>query len=379
MTLCSFLPTILLRFIAGAVAGRCDKKQVKLLADFVAACGTMTILLMHSASALKITHLDVINFLMSCMNAFQVPAAYVATSLLVPEEYYSRADGLQAAGNAAVSILSPALGGMLLLWNGMQAVLLIDLATFAIAFAALLFIRIPRIEQSAKAAGESLFQNCLTGFRFLNAHRRILRLILFIAAVNFLPKLGADGLMSVFILSRTNGNQTALGMVQSAVAMGILAGGMLAAAAKQKADSVKTVFVMCSLIFSVGLVMAVSRSVAGWSATAVLQYLFAAVMNVHWNTVMRSAVPIQMQGRVFSTRDTLQNCTIPLGIYLGGILADHIFEPLMTNDSAVRQALSVVFGAGNGAGIAVQFFLTSASGLMLSIVCMYRKQFRDET
>ena len=36
-----------------------------------------------------------------------------------------------------------------------------------------------------------------------------------------------------------------------------------------------------------------------------------------------------MQGRVFSAKGTLQNCTIPLGLLLGGALADGVFEPMM--------------------------------------------------
>lgn len=113
----------------------------------------------------------------------------------------------------------------------------------------------------------------------------------------------------------------------------------------------------------------------GFFIQAFVQYLFASVMNVHWNTLMRTDVPANMQGRVFSTRDTVQNCTIPLGIYWGGILADEVFEPMMAGDSAV-QLLSPVFGAGNGAGISVQFFLVSAIGLVISLVCMNKAGFQ---
>ena len=44
LTICSFLPTILFRFIAGAIADNWDKKRIMLIADFAAACGTLTVL-----------------------------------------------------------------------------------------------------------------------------------------------------------------------------------------------------------------------------------------------------------------------------------------------------------------------------------------------
>ena len=43
LTLCSFAPTILFRFAAGAIADRWDKKRIMLLADLFAACGTFSI------------------------------------------------------------------------------------------------------------------------------------------------------------------------------------------------------------------------------------------------------------------------------------------------------------------------------------------------
>lgn len=41
LTICSFMPTIIFRFIAGTLADRWDKKRIMLLTDLAAACGTM--------------------------------------------------------------------------------------------------------------------------------------------------------------------------------------------------------------------------------------------------------------------------------------------------------------------------------------------------
>ena len=368
LTLCSFLPTILFRFLAGAIADRRNKKRIMLFSDLLAACGTLAVFALFSASALAIVHLYVINFLLSMMNAFQVPASYVATSVLTPKEHYTLAEGLQTVSGALISILSPVLGSILLTRGGMHAVLTFDLITFAIAFLTLLFIMIPDTEDRQENAG-TFGQTCLSGLRYLKEHPSILRLIVFIAAVNFLAKLGPDGLMSAFILCRSSGDHAALGIVQSAEASGLLAGGAMAALTRPSRDHERMIYIMCCLIFIAGIALSLSRTVIGWCITAFLQYLFAAVMNVHWGTLMRSAVPLEMQGRVFSARDTLQNCTIPLGLYLGGVLSDRVFEPLMSGESTVRSILTPVFGIGSGAGIGVLFFLVSTAGVLLSVIC----------
>ena len=148
LTVCSFLPTIFLRFLAGSMVDRWSKKRIMLIADLLAACGTLAVFVLHSADVLQIWHLYVINFLLSLMNAFQEPASFVAVSMLVPKEHYARASGLQGFGGAAISILAPALGALLLAYGGLELVLIVDLATFAIAFLVLLFlIRIPEMEK----------------------------------------------------------------------------------------------------------------------------------------------------------------------------------------------------------------------------------------
>ena len=121
LTVCTFLPTIFFRFLAGSMVDRQNKKRIMLIADLLAACGTLAVFVLHSADVLQIWHLYVINFLLSLMNAFQEPASFVAVSLLVPKEHYARAGGLQGFSGAAVSILAPALGALLLASGGWPA------------------------------------------------------------------------------------------------------------------------------------------------------------------------------------------------------------------------------------------------------------------
>ncbi len=378
LTLCSFLPTILFRFIAGTLTDRLDKKRIMLIADFVAACGTVTVLIMYSLSALQIWHLYVINILLSFMNAFQNPASYVATSLLVPKEQYSRVSGLQSFSGSLISILAPALGSVLLTFGGLTLVLIIDLASFAIAFfTLLLFIKIPTVEQKPVECNESFFKNCMTGIYFLRDHSSLLHIVLFFNIINFLAKMGNDGMISPFVLSRTGNNQTALGMVQTATALGILAGSLIITLTKPAKNKTKVIFIACAITCFGNVIQSLTYTPLAWCIAAFVSYLSAAIMNANLNTVMRTHVPIEMQGRVFSAKDTLQNCMIPLGLFLGGILADYVFEPFMATDSSIQRILTVFFGSSNGAGIAVIFFVVGILGCIISLTRLRKTIYKD--
>ena len=383
LTVCTFLPTIFFRFLAGSMVDRQNKKRIMLIADLVAACGTLAVFVLHSAEVLQIWHLYVINFLLSLMNAFQEPASFVAVSLLVPKEHYARAGGLQGFSGAAVSILAPALGALLLASGGLDLVLMIDLATFAVAFLILMFlIRIPEPERQATEE-EPFSETCLAGIRYLKDHTVILRITLFLAVINFLAKLGNDGMLSPFILGRTDNNQSVLGMVESFTAMGVLAGSLLAATIKPPKSRTRLIFIAIGLVFAGNIIQSLTSRPWLWCAAAFVSYLMAAVMNVNEETLMREKVPLEMQGRVFSAKSTLQNFTIPPALLLGGLLADTVFEPFMMTDSTIQQALSGFFGTGKGAGIGLMFFIVGIAGMLISFTRLrnpvYRELDRTET
>jgi MFS family permease len=372
LSICSFLPSILFCFIAGTIADKWDKKRIMLLSDSMAALGTITVLVLYSTSSLQIWHLYIINFMLSFMNAFQAPASYVATSLLVPKQHYVRVSGLQSLSASIITILAPALGGALLAFSGLKIVLIVDLAAFAIAFTTLLlFITIPKIEHEAEKVKESFIKSCVVGIDFLREHSALLKIILFFAFINLIAKMGGYGMLPALILSRTGGDQITLGFVESAVGIGTLVGSVLVTLMKPVKNRTKIVFFSCGISFLLGDVgQSLSRSLVFWVIATFTSNIPMAFLNANMTAIMRTNIPIKMQGRVFSARDTIQYSTIPIGLFLGGIFADHVFEPLMASTSPVQKVLSVLFGTGKGSGIAVIFFIIGMTGFITSFLCL---------
>lgn len=367
LTLCSFLPTILFRFAAGTLVDRWGKKQVMLVTDLIAACGTLTIFALYSGKVLTLWHVYLINIALSFANALQAPAAFVATGLLVPGQHYARASGLQSLSGALRSILAPALAAAILAKVGLQAVLLCDMISFSAAILTLFcFVRIPEPKAAPQAQRQNFASDCLSGLHWLRDHHRLRQLCLFMTMVNFLAKLGNDGMLAAFVLEKTHGDQQALATVQSCVAMGLLVGSTLITLAKPARHKLRLIFLCCTAVFASNVVQSLCPQPGAWCAAAFVAYALAAVMGANLATILREQVPTRLQGRVFAAKDTLQNCAIPLGLFLGGVLADHVCEPLFSADSPLQKALAPLFGTGSGAGIALQFFCVGIVGCVLS-------------
>ncbi|MER2055439.1 MAG: hypothetical protein ABTB30_09155 [Clostridia bacterium] len=100
-------------------------------------------------------------------------------------------------------------------------------------------------------------------------------------------------------------------------------------------------------------------------------------MNVNEETLMRERVPMEMQGRVFSAKSTMQNFTISSALLLGGLMADMVFEPFMMTDSPALQVLSGFFGTGKGAGIGLMFFIVGTAGMLISFTRLKKPVYRE--
>ena len=98
-----------------------------------------------------------------------------------------------------------------------------------------------------------------------------------------------------------------------------------------------------------------------------LGWIVIPVMNASLDATMRLNIPLDIQGRVFAARNSLQFFTIPLGYFLGGWLVDFAFEPLMASQ-ATGSLLIRLFGAGRGSGAACFFAVLWVLGLTVSLL-----------
>jgi MFS family permease len=113
--------------------------------------------------------------------------------------------------------------------------------------------------------------------------------------------------------------------------------------------------------------LAFGKSVPIWCIGAVLGWLAIPIMSANMDVVFRNYIPIDMQGRVYSARNTLQFFTIPIGYFLGGLLVDKVFEPFM----AAQQSsgwLVTIFGMGKGSGAALLFFFLGIIGILTCLI-----------
>ena len=108
--------------------------------------------------------------------------------------------------------------------------------------------------------------------------------------------------------------------------------------------------------------LALTHSVPLWCIGSFLGWVVIPLMNANMDVLFRTRIPVSMQGRVYSARNTFQFFTIPVGYLLGGVLVDKVFEPLMAQQNA-DGFLTAIFGSGKGSGAQLLFFLIGIAGV----------------
>lgn len=361
LSVCSYVPYIVMSIFAGALSDRWDKKKTMLACDAFAAGTTLCVLMLLETGRLEIGHLYAINALNGLMNTVQRPAADVAITLITPKEGYQKAAAVRSMTGSVVDLLSPVLATALLTGFSLRAVIAVDLCTFAVAFVSLLvLIKIPDAPRNEKK--EPILIMAGKGLRFLGDHAGVLHLILLFAGINLIASM-YNAALPAMVLSVPGGGESALALVSTVTGVAALLGGAVAAILPRPKSRVRAI--VFSLLLSMStenFLLGFGRTLPVWCLGAVLGWIAIPYMNANLDPVMRTSIPVHMQGRVYACRNTLQFFTIPLGYALGGWLVDCVFEPLMAAQET-GSLLALAFGLGKGSGAKALFAVIGFGGV----------------
>lgn len=367
LSVCSYAPYVLMSIFAGALSDRWDKRRTMLVCDSLAAVCTLIVIALMLSGRLEVWHLYILNAVNGLMNTVQQPASDVAITLITPPKHFQRVSGMRSFSNSLVTILTPVLATAVMSFFGIFAVFAVDMVTFLAAFLSLLlFIRIPDIKESGEKR-ESTLSAAKSGLKYLKTNPGILWLILFLAAINLIASM-YDAMLPGLIIPRENGGESALGWVNTFVGIATLAGSVIVTLMPSPQNRVK---VICNtLLFSMGtenFLLAFGRTPVIWCIGAVLGWIVIPIMNGCMEVIFRTEIPAEMQGRVYSARNTFQFFTIPIGFFLGGYLVDNVFEPLMSGLSADSLPV-ILFGSGKGSGAAALSFVLGIAGVAVCLI-----------
>ena len=369
LTICNTIPYLLISLLGGVIADEKNKKNILLSCDIIAAFSTILILICYLQGTLYLWVLCIANLINGIVNAFQKPTSQVAITLLVEKKDFSKISGIQSIINAASGILCPILSALLLETGGLYLILIIDLITFIFASIILLFIYIPSsTEKSANINYREILHSIKEGIEFLHKSKPLLLIFVMYGILEFIGAISFDSMYSPLILSRTNKNELAVGIVSAFMAAGCLCAGIFITIMKPPKKKLP-IMRLGSLLCLIGIVLfGFGRNVYWWSIVAFIGCFGAPIYQNYQMVLMREQIPLEMQGRIFSIHGIISQILSPIGYLSGGILADYIFEPFMHRTSDIQNIFKQFIGDGAGSGIALIFIIFGGIGIIAHLI-----------
>lgn len=292
LSVCSYAPYVLMSIFVGALSDKWNKKRTMLVCDMLAALSTVAVFVLIKADVLAVWHLYVLNALNGLMNTIQQPANEVAATLLIPKDYYQKTSGLRSLSQSLNSILTPILATALFAFAGIDVVIIVDIATFAVAFFTLLFfIKIPEKSNESSQPQEKLFKSAKQGIAWIRKNPLILTLILYLACINLVASV-YNAALPAMILSKPNGGETVLGIVNTCVGIATLVGSVLVTFLPTPKNRVKVIALTLLLsMSSENFILALGKTPFVWCVGAVLGWLFIPLMNANLDVIFRTTIP----------------------------------------------------------------------------------------
>jgi DHA3 family macrolide efflux protein-like MFS transporter len=143
MTIASFLPQLLIALVSGVWADRYDRRWVIILADGGIALASLAVAIIFINGYEHIWLIFLVSAIRSLGGGIQGPAITALIPQIVPRKSLIRVNGIYNTIGNITQLLSPILGGAMILILPIWAIFMIDVVTAAIAITIMLVLPLP--------------------------------------------------------------------------------------------------------------------------------------------------------------------------------------------------------------------------------------------
>lgn len=354
ITLLAYLPTVLLSPLGGVLADRYDRRLLMIIGDLFSGLGLVYVLWNIQTGSDSMLPICIGVTFNAVFVALLEPSFSATITELLTEEEYAKASGMvQIAGNAKF-LISPALAGILLAVADIRLILLIDIGTFLITVTTVAIVR-KSVGKAVKTERQSIGREMRLGFAEINKSKGIRILIILMSFVCFFVGI-LQTLTSPMVLAVSNAET--VGIMESLCAVGMLLGSVFIGILGIK-KNFSTVLCVAGILSGIFIALTgVNKSIFVTGAGIFLFFLALPFMNTSADVLIRKNIPNELQGRVWGIISLLSQTGTVLAYALSGVLADYVFEPLLSDNGVLSDSIGALIGTGTGRGIGFMLILS---------------------
>jgi MFS family permease len=322
----SSVGVLLFSLYAGVIADRVDKRRFIILMQLAFMIEAFTVSILIWTNAIAVWQVLVLATTLGLASAFDIPMRQAFVVEMVGKDDLMNAIALNSSLFNAARVIGPAIAGLLIGTVGIAWCYFLNGLSYIAVIAGLLMMRLPYDPRSPKTT------SAWTGFRevlaYLRNDRR-LRVLMILTAILSVFGFPYIAMMPVFARDVLNRGATGYGALTSSIGIGAVIGalGIALASARIRARGRLmliggTAFGILLILFSTSRVLALSMGLLGLAGCAMI------VNNSITNTLIQTAAPDHLRGRVMGFYSFVFVGMAPFGAFLFGVVAEHVGVPL---------------------------------------------------
>ncbi len=326
----SMLPAVILGPVGGAIADRYSRRKIIIISDLVNGAAILAlavyIFISPGSTGIIITLLFIVSVVTGVVSSFFGPAISASIPDLVPRERLNSANSMNRASVQISGFFGHGLGGVLFRILGAPVLFLVDAVTYLFSAVTEMFIHIPqkKVEAPAglKRAVKEFLADTVEGLKYLFGIEGSRNLIL-IRALMSLFSAPILILFPFYVEDHLGARPDWYGFLVAASGAGALAGYLIAGTVRVPRNRRATLMLILILI---NATMILSLALTTTPLYSLIMMFVAGIasgmIGVQIVTVLQLRIPSEMRGRVFGLLGTVAGSLMPIGMGLGGIIAD---------------------------------------------------------
>ncbi|MCE7736188.1 MAG: MFS transporter [Candidatus Heimdallarchaeota archaeon] len=327
-----FAPTLIVGLFAGVYVDRWNRKKLIATVDALEALASMVLVYLFWIGEAQINYIFAIMAIRSTFQGFHGPAVQAIIPIMIPRDKLTRINSLQYLSEGLIGLIGPVVAAFLLVlvgFDNIHLLILIDMGTFLIAVMPLIFITIPSVHK--KANGELIEKQPFKtefkeGFTFIRDKKGLLALLSAFTTTNFFF-MPLFILMPLIIVASLDG-----GAYEFGIAMAIFQGGAILSSllmTSRNPFSKNTSGVYYSLMLGttgilVGALGAAFGNIWIFYSGLVLAGSTTPIANISSQNIWQAVVPPEKMGRVFAVRRTIAQISAPAAMVVTGLIVTYI-------------------------------------------------------
>ena len=362
VSICAFLPSILLAPVGGVLADHYDRRAMMILGELFSGLGLFICLasVMSAKPSLVVICIGV--GVSSLFMALMEPAFKATITDLLSEEDFAKAGGMVQIANNAKLLIAPAIAGLLLQITSVSTLIFIDILTFFTTVFVIVVVKKGMITKRREGAGLSIHLEMKEGIAAIRGKSGIVAMIIIMTIVVFC--LGFVQILCKPLILAFAG-KTQLGILASVCAFGMMAGSIVISCLKNTKSYRKMLslgLIGCGIFFAL---MGVKQNLFLITLFGFMMFVFMPAIQIGAEVLIRKNLPNEVQGRAFGMISFITQMGYIFAYILAGVLSDYVFEPFMSGNSMLAIQIGKVIGSGEGRGIALLILI---AGMALAIV-----------